>query len=192
MFARNDKLAEMDQGSLVCADWPGSGPVLREHYVSASDIGAFSDLRGLQLIRFTAFGAGSPSKTDFAFVAGGNPEIAPQPFVSPLAKRLLGRRRGASALIAHVDKTWDSSFTWTGAGPQIQTFVNAVGAALSGKPIGLAQRHFSARYAELATNLASKLVVDAGYSKELVQLRMATVDARNYIVFGDPAARIAL
>jgi TIR domain len=195
-FAPDDELQASDQGSLLCADWQGLGtPVHRKDYLSASDIDASGDLRGLQFISFAEFGAGTPRKDDFAWSAAGgqsSKDLAARPFVSPLAKRLLGKPGGASALLAHVDRTWSTSFSWQGAGPQIQTFVNAVGAVLSGKPIGLAHRHFSARYAELSANLSSKLAAGGNSPSELRQLWIATMDARNYIVIGDPAARIPL
>ena len=156
-------------------------------------------MRGLQLFLYAECGAGTPSKDDFlmsAASAAGGPPLAARPFVSALAKRLLGRPRGASALLAHVDRVWAYSISWKGAGPQIQTFVNALGAVLSGKPIGLAHKHFSARYAELAANLSSKLAAGESESSspdhELLQLRFATMDARNYVIIGDPAARIPL
>lgn len=195
-FPLEHELQATDQGSLVCADWPGvQAKVDREHYVSASDIDPLVDLRGLQLISFAEFGAGTPRKDDFGYAPWGyqpfSLDLAAQPFVSHLAKRLLGRRCGASALLAHVNRTWTSSFTWKGAGPQIQTFVNAVGAVLSGKPIGLAHKYFSTRYAELTANLSSKLAASVSPSTEMTLLWIATVDARNYVVIGDPAARIA-
>ncbi|MGA7413605.1 MAG: hypothetical protein WBW33_24230 [Bryobacteraceae bacterium] len=195
-FPSEHELQVCDQGSLLFADWPGLGaPVQRQHYLSASNIGADSDLRGLQLISFAEYGAGTPRKDDFAWLPSGNllsKDLTAQPFVSALAKRLLGRYNGASAILAHVDRTWAYSFNWKGAGPQIQTLVNAIGNVLSGKPIGLAHKHFSARYAELAANLSSRLAAGNSSPVELQQLWIATVDARNYVVIGDPATRVPL
>lgn len=196
-FRPGDERQIPEQGSILCADWPGAGnPVSRDHYLTADDLPASANLVGLQLFFFTEYGAGTPSTDDF-----GDPDdtpkiIAPKPFVSGLAKRLLGRENGASAIIAHVERCWTLSFARSD-GSEIQTFLNVISSILSGKPVGLAHRYLYSLYGEFAALLVEQFRsqpggVQSAHSKNMTRnMTIATLDARNYVVLGDPAARCA-
>ena len=98
-----------------------------------------------------------------------------------------------SAVFGQVDRNWEYSVVW-GAVPQIQTFEKAVAAVLSGKPVGLAHRYFAGRYAELASQAPRHSNVGRGATQDSNRKRkrieIAALDARNFILLGDPAARI--
>jgi hypothetical protein len=191
-FRPGEERQILEQGSILCADWPGAGAVSREHYLTADDLPASANLVGLQLFFFSEYGAGTPSTDDFGDPDGTPKIVAPKPFVSGLAKRLLGRENGASAIIAHVDRCWTLSFARSD-GSEIQTFLNVMSSILSGKPVGLAHRYLYGLYGEFAALLLEQFRSQPGavHSAAFRKMTTATLDARNYVVLGDPAARCA-
>ena len=80
--------------------------------------------------------------------------------------------------------------------PQIGPFRNSLGFILNGAPIGYALGgNFGARYASLSTALASATSPTAPAAtrlsdRDLVTLWLERNDAQNYLLLGDPAARI--
>src|SRR3984957_4687805 len=93
------------QGAIVCADWPGFGKISRDNYCSASDLDDRLDLGGMVVLFFTAFSAGTPVSNEFILRDDDQPApLAPQAFIAPLAKHLLGRA-GVSAVFGQVDRT---------------------------------------------------------------------------------------
>lgn len=78
--------------------------------------------------------------------------------------------------------------------PQLVPFQNLMGRVLAGEPAGHAMKTFSERYAVFSTLLLSRLGTaqpgDNSHDEELVWLWVERNDAQNYIVLGDPAARI--
>ena len=185
------------QGALLCADWPGRkqwvGPIPNHHMFAAGDIAADARLDGLIAFHFACDTAGTPDigpQTDRASKPDANP-----PSVALLPQRLL--RRGALAVIGHVDIALAQSFLWYEAGSQIETFNGLLRAILSGQPVGHAMDHFSQRFAQLGTLVAGALPrrrdqegEGDSVSLERVHLRAAYLDARSYIILGDPAARL--
>jgi hypothetical protein len=184
------------QGALVCQDWPGPGhPVTAEGVFSATDVRASGDLLGLIAFSFACFGAGTPRFDDFARTdQDEHVELAPEPFVSGLAKRILGHPDGgALALVGHVDRTWSYSFLWGGQTAFTAVFEDAFRRLLDGHPVGSALEGFSTRHAELAVDLEAMLE-DVGDRRvdndELAGLWTARNDARNLVLLGDPAVRL--
>ena len=112
----------MRQGTVLCADWPGRGPIIDDHLFAAADVDPSWDLRGLVVWLFAKCGVGTPDMSDFTRGRTGTSEPeARRSSISQLAKRLLGRRDGALAVIGHVDTTWSTSFMWPRVGPQTDT-----------------------------------------------------------------------
>jgi hypothetical protein len=182
------------QGALVTQDWKGPGQLSVAHCFGADDLGDDARVHGLVAFHFACYGAGSPQLDDF--VAGGEEplEISPKANVSALPRALLAHRGGgAQAVIGHVDRAWGHSLTTAGA-PQIQPFVKALGGFLGGTPVGHAMKDFHERYAVLSTEVNEMLRdVDRGASYPPGQLASAwreSIDARNYTLLGDPAARL--
>lgn len=195
------------QGAILCQDWPGedAGCLSEKHYFTGADIGADADLSGLISFHFACYGLGTPRFDEFARHRTGRQkptEIAPQPFVAELPRRMLGRERGALACIGHVDRAWSSSFVQyapagqSGVDTHIHTFLSSVQRLLTGDRVGLAMDDFNLRFAELASELATVLDDIQTYGQpvhvgELAHLWLYMRDARNYAVLGDPAVRIA-
>jgi len=204
-FPAGDPRQRSDQGALLCQDWggPHSGSLTPDHYFAGDDITADADLRGLVGFHFACFGAGTPRYDDFTRKGDGPAlvDIAPHAFVARLPQRMLGRTRGALACIGHVDRAWGSSFLQadprhSGAvTAQLAVFESALKRLMEGRRVGHAMDYFDLRYAELASDLATRIEDATKYDvavddHELAQLWIHTNDARDYAVIGDPAVRI--
>jgi len=188
------------QGALVCQDWggPDAGFVARGQYFTAADVPDDADVAGLFTFFFACFGAGTPERDSFSHKPGEEPpKIADAAFAAALPQRLLAHP-GGSALgcIGHVDRAWGCSFFEGSAGQQLTPFENAIGNVLLGKPIGLALKEFTARFASLSVSLADLLVgIRAGLgfdAQDLASQWIQRNDAEGYALYGDPAARLRL
>jgi hypothetical protein len=114
---------------------------------------------------------------------------------------MLGRARGALACIGHVDRAWGSSFLQAdprhhgAVTAQLAVFESTLKRLMEGRRVGHAMDYFDLRYAELASDLATRIEDATKYDiavddRELVQLWLHANDARDYAVIGDPAVRI--
>ena len=127
----------------------------------------------------------------FSRRAGTPKMIALRPMLARLPQVLLSHRNGgALAVLAHIDRAWAYSFR-DGSNPQIQGFSDVIARVMWGDRLGLATDQFNMRWANLSRGLAERL--DKAQSglmvnpKTLANQWVARDDARNYIVFGDPA-----
>lgn len=202
-FPADDPRQIAHGGALLCQDWRGpkegaGRPISEADYFSADDVTADARLHGLVSFHYACYGAGTPRSDDFSHRAGAERrEIAPRPFVARLPQRLLSHPRGgALATVGHVDRAWGYSFGWPGAGRQLAVFTSAVKRLLEGHPLGSALEPFNQRYSELAADLKETLeAIEFGETPdptELAGLWTATHDARNYVILGDPAVRLAV
>jgi hypothetical protein len=84
---------------------------------------------------------------------------------------------------------------WGQAGRQLTVFEDHLERLIKGHyPVGYAVEVFNNRYAEISTDLSSR-IEDARFGMkpndmEMANLWTANNDARNYVVLGDPAVRI--
>ena len=113
-----------------------------------------------------------------------------------LPQRLLGHPRGgALAVVGHVDRAWGTSFAWEGA-RQLATFESALTKLFAGDRLGFVMEDFNNRYAELSTEVATRIEAikfrEIVPPEELARLWTANSDARNYVVVGDPAVKLAV
>ena len=189
-----DQMAK--QGALLCQDWPGYGSIDPGHYFTGAELPDDANVHGMVSFHFACYGAGTPKEDNFVHQPGEKPpQIANRAFVAELPKRLLNHPRGgALAVIGHVERAWGYSIYHADAGPQLLPFQNAIGRILIGNPVGYSIKDFNERYAALSTNLAN-LLEEISFGarvsdNQLAQLWIDRNDAQNYVVLGDPAARL--
>jgi hypothetical protein len=187
------------QGALLCQEWRGPvlgvGPLTGDQYFGGGDLDSDRPVWATVMFSFACYSAGTPRTTDF--IDNSTPAAsADPPFVARLAQRLLSHPRGGClAFVGHVDRAWNCSFLWKGVEPRILPFSSSIEAFLAGAPLGMAMEYVNARYATTATELVSLLqqMRTAGLNvddRELARLWLATNDARNFVVVGDPAIRL--
>jgi hypothetical protein len=199
-FDGEDERQNACQGALVCQDWlgPASGKWVDEkHWLAASDVPDEANLQGLIAFLYACYGAGTPQRDNYDRNPLGKPRpIAPHALVSRLPQKLLSRpdKKGALAVIGHVDQAWATSFSGSPKGEGIDAFRYGVQRLLQGHTVGWAMEYINQSYATLATMRASldeeivnREVVD---EEELAYLWLIRNDARNFVVFGDPAVRL--
>jgi hypothetical protein len=203
-FAKDSRRQLPQQGALLCQDWPGPQKWIREipqdFYFAGDDLAGNADLLGLIAFFFACYGGGTPQFNEFTqrdrpgVTPPTRPEIAPFPFLAQLPQNMLGRPRGALAVVGHVERAWSYSFRWGKAGNQTLVFESTLKRLLSGHPIGSAVEYFNERYAELSTVLSDELE-EIQFGKRYDPLEMAGMwtannDARGYAIIGDPAVRL--
>jgi hypothetical protein len=203
-FPSNHAQQARHQGALLCGDWPGPvehvGPLPPEFYFSADDAERGDAPGGLIAMLFACFGAGTPEWDDFPEAGHEAPlRLAPAPMVAPLVKAMLGHAGGgALAIVGHVDRAWGWSFSWPGTRTaQLAVFRDALLPLMAGHPVGHAMNVFRLKHGELAAMLVTQLA-EIYYGKrisdpdQLAGMWTAYTDARNYLIMGDPAVRLAL
>lgn len=203
VFPPGHEAQEAMQGALVCSDWGydmagGSGSISDEYFFAAHDVHDAADLSGMMVFAFGCFTAGTPMHDSFDVAyepAVDRTVLARSPFISALPNRLLGKPGGgALAVIGNIDRAWSLSWHLGPEGPQIETFLSSLSQLLAGQPVGHAMEYFSQRYAELAAQLSELLKEgDIGNDEQLQEIRrlkLATADAQNFVILGDPATRI--
>ncbi|WP_298820944.1 C1 family peptidase [Chloroflexus sp.] len=183
------------QGALVTQDWTGFGGIKREHWFAAEDLTSSLSLEGMVALLFACYGAGCPQQDEFIFDPDkGRPIIAPFTFVARLPQQML--LRGALGVVGHVERAWTYSFGIDSARSQTQGFEDVIGRLVVGKRLGSATDQFNIIQAARSMTLAEELEnIKFGKQpdpRELSTLWMARNDARNYMLLGDPAARLAI
>ncbi len=188
-------LQQTYQGALVCDEWPGVDAPYPDQSFTGNDVTKEACLVGLISFLFACHSAGTPRRDDFAYKPGEQREMAPVSFVSHLAQRLLGHPEGgALAVIGHVHQVWQQSFYWRQTGPQPLPFLETVNRLLQGGPLGWALEPLNQRFADLSAALGELLkehfVSGTLNMDALYELWLASQDARNYVILGDPAVRL--
>jgi hypothetical protein len=142
--------------------------------------------------------AGTPETDDFSTQRGKPKRIAEQASVAFLPKRLLSHPNGgAAAVIGHIDRSW--LFTLFAPDQQKSSgiFENLCIKLMSGHTVGSAMSAMSQRVSMLSSMLVGKLLATDEPGQPLAdsltqQAIFALRDARNYVILGDPAARLAV
>ena len=200
-FKMGDPRQNIDTGALICGEWLGPKarvPINSDLYFSAQDVPSDANLTGMIAFFYNGSSAGSPKYDDFSLQTFGTlKQIAERAFISRLPTRLLGHPRGgALAIIGHVERSWGSSVTDSRIGEsEISTFEDLLSRLADGYTVGAAMESFFQRHAFLSTQLADLLFdIKRGLKEEdEMQTRSMftnVIDARNYIILGDPAVRL--
>jgi len=199
-FDRSDNRQLAHQGALLCSDWENTGGRVSEDvYFAGEHLASDAQLHGLISFFFACYGAGTPGYDEFMQKYKGTPkQIAPQPFVAKLPQRMLSHPNGGSlAVIGHVERAWTHSFKQSGSDtPHLGVFDSVLDQLFAGYPVGHAFDYINARYGSSAVRLTTqleKLRKKINVSKlQIIRLWTMHNDARDYIILGDPAVRLAV
>lgn len=198
-FEEDADLQETCQGALICQDWPGpldEEGVGEEQWFAASDVPEKASLHGLIAFLYACYGVGTPLRDNFDHPTGTKPKrLAHRPLVSRLPQRLLSHPdNGALAVIGHVDKAWAASFEGSSKGEGLDAFRYGIKRLLQGHTVGWAMEYLNQSFAALST-MKDGLEEDWSSFEDvdlelLAHLWLLRNDARNFVIFGDPAVRI--
>jgi len=189
-------IQKMRQGALVTQEWTRGEPLEAKHYFGGEDVASDANVQGLVAFLFACFGGGCPETDSYFFAPDGSPlQLAPQPLIANLPQALLSH--GALAVIAHIDRAFSYAFEDVMGTPQAQLLRTPLELLMKGRRIGLATDPLNQQWSSLAAQLGVALGGNAPgapspRSPLIANLYIARDDARNYIVLGDPAARIGL
>lgn len=192
-YERSDSGQSELQGALLCSDGQ----------VQASDLEALDptkrSLHGLVAWMFSCFGAGTSHFENYPvdYLRGSNLPKYPEQltdleFLSRLPEILLAN--GALAVLGHVNRGWTLSFRWLHKFHVLesaQSLEDSLVRFLRGARLGHAIRPLARRYSAVTAQLVPMIeALDANLSVHDYTLRLhriAAMDARGFIVLGDPA-----
>jgi len=178
------------QGGIVCADWQAPDLGDRDHCFCAEDLSDQADLSGMMIFSFGCYSAGTPRYDRFV-MPDGTPEILHElPFPAALAQKML--LRGALGVIGHVDQAFWHSFLWHDRIRSATHLENTLARLMRGYPVGHAMGPIHRRATTIAAWILDRLYDSEPPSREELDLFkwLAWQDATNYVLLGDPAARL--
>jgi len=194
-------------GAICCQH---AGPPTANSLFSADDVPASDPfLEGSIFFQFACFGYGTPAVSDYAHWLSGVPKrYAEADFVASLPKRLLANPRGPIAFIGHLDTAFLHGFAEASAPHaldgwhnRIEPFVKAISSLLDQtQPTGYAMQDMASRYnicnARLTYTYDRQRRGRIHWTEQLMARFLDTwitrSDAQNYMIFGDPAARLRI
>ncbi len=200
VFDVSDPRQASHQGALLCSDWPGprqwKQPIPPEHYFGADDI----DRVGPHILMLDAsYSTGTPAhdsaRRQRLALPSGRPGLE-RAFAAALPQRLLADPEGALAVIGLHERRFGLSAVPSSdrAAAQVEVYASVVRRVLSGMPVGWALQIFSARYAELTSQLI-ETQEELTFGRTLDAPLLASLwaeanDMRSFSIFGDPAVRL--
>jgi hypothetical protein len=208
------KVQKKKNGSILCQP-TGNEKQPEELAFTSDDVPANNVpfLEGSVVFQFACFGYGTPKVSTYNRWLDKNPKInSEENFVSALPKRLLAHPMGPIAYIGHVDLAWLHGFDDPNIPnlPAIEDtpwharmgpFYKAIEVLLGKRnPVGRAMRTMSEQYLRYSTvfvdraTLAEEGIYPKNDSarKRLTDDFITFNDARNYLILGDPAARLII
>lgn len=180
------------QGALLTQDWSGGG-VNGDMYFTADDLPTEAKTTGLIHYMFACYGVGCPQFDTYSGTGGPGRQISASSFVARLPQKLL--LSGAQAIIGHIDRAFAFSFQNSVGQPMVQGFLDPMFRILQGRRVGdamdIVDQRWSVLSSELLQMINNRQALPGAVSDNLLANRwVARDDARNYIVLGDPAARL--
>ena len=197
----NGAICCQHQGGLTLADLFGADDVPANHT---------SFLEGAVFFQFACYGYGTPAMSEYAHwmeTPGTEVKNTDADFVAALPKRLLAHPRGPIAFVGHLDTAFLHGFADPNAPEvlerwhtRIQPYLSAVSQLLNVQPSGLALQAMnerSATYNALLANTYDRIQRGRMQWTPALEARFLDTwiirgDAQNYLIFGDPAARLRL
>jgi hypothetical protein len=193
-------------GAICCQ---ADGPLTPEDLFGAEDVSHDHPfLEGSVVFQFACFGYGTPAESDYAHWLRGVPKrYTDADFVAALPKKLLSHPRGPIVYIGHLDTAFLHGFasaepprTHQRWNSRIAPFVRAVEELLAVQPPGLAMQDMNTRYSICNAQITStydrqrrgKLAWTPEEKTRFLDRWITRGDAQNYMVLGDPAARLRL
>jgi hypothetical protein len=206
--ATEDKPAIQKQcnGAICCQH---DGPPSADSLFGAENVSHKEPfLEGSIFFQFACFGYGTPARSEFAdWIKNVPARYTDADFTAALPKKLLSHPRGPIAYIGHLDLALLHGFTDVRAPDiderwhkRIQPFVSAVTQLLNLQPSGFAMEKMSSRLNTVNATLTAdydrqrraQLQWTPEKKASLLDRWLIRGDARNYMVMGDPAARLRL
>ncbi len=191
------------QGALITQEWfPGSGPLVSgpdgtagANQFCAADLPDDAQLHGTMFMMFACYSGGCPRDDTFRTNPDGTPmQAAAKDMISKLPQALLSQ--GALAVLGHVDMATPYSFQDPDGTPQAQVLRDPLDELLKGSTVGMAADRLTSEWSAMASQFFELGPLDANATdadkKERATLTVATHNARNYILLGDPAMRLRL
>lgn len=199
-------------GSICCAR--SAGEPVADWSFGAEDVPGddVEFCHGGLFVEFACWGYGTPTESSFDHWAMEATRVhAERPFVAALPKRLLAHPKGPVAFVGHVDTAWLHGFTdpddpEPGIGElydsRLEAFRTIVDRSLLRRwPAGYSLEDLHARTAWLSTRLATFLNTTRSRNLEIAALpphQLADLadsfvrrnDSMNFMLLGDPAARV--
>jgi hypothetical protein len=165
---------------------------------------------GGMVVQFACFSYGTSSQSGFSkWLGGSNAFDADSPFVASLPMRLLANPDGPVAFVGHVDVAVLHGFDDPAnpipideAHPRLEPFLTVVRqAAVELAPVGYALREFHERASKFSSEIVTTFDelknkgidvedLDEANQLKLIDKVIRRNDAMNFLLFGDPAARI--
>lgn len=184
-------------GALLCAGQGLSGrpaPLLADALPVDVPV-----VEGGVVVQLSCFSYGTPAASEYAhWLDDGVRRWAEADFVAAWPRRLLAHPRGPVAFVGHLDLTWVR--TLTDPDPAVSAVRSrplreAYRQLLSCTPVGQAMSGVHARYHDANSWITHQIELakrtGGGLEgSELAQTWVTRNDARNFLVYGDPAARV--
>jgi hypothetical protein len=179
-------------GALICQNWQ-SGRVSGGHLFAAADLPSDAKLVGSIVCLVAAASAGMPVYDDFS-PGLEKRKLTDRPFVAALPKKLLSHPNGgALAVIGHVDRNWTMSLLSSDGSKSSGLFESVLNSLINGHTVGSALACFGQLVLALAAAANEEAMSGSVVSTSRARKRLiALVDARNYIILGDPSVRLPI
>jgi hypothetical protein len=186
-------------GALRCA---APNPLARPEVLAASALPLDLPLvEGGVVVQLSCFSYGTPAQSEYAHWTGdGTQRWATSDFVAAWPRRLLAHPRGPLAFVGHLDLTWVRTFQDPDprrSASRSRPLREVQRQLLECVPVGQSMADVHARYHDANGRITRLLEAwrRAGGEgslddPELIHTWVARNDARNFLVYGDPACRV--